>query len=213
MTKTRNYKQMKTSVNGKKLGRNFYSKELLVVANQIIGKIFVKKNGRKILSGRIVEVEAYDGTIDRAAHTYIGQTKRNKIMFNEGGYLYVYLSYGVNYCCNIVTGKEGNGTAVLIRALEPVDGIDDMIKNRFGGKLPDDKEIFNLTNGPGKVCKTFGINLKHSGIDLTGDKSYVIDLPLRKNEEVGVSRRIGISKSVELPWRFFIKDNPYISRK
>ncbi len=213
MTKARNYKHMNTLVNGKKLERNFYSKELLVVARQILGKIFVKKNGGKILSGRIVEVEAYNGTIDRAAHTYIGQTKRNKVMFNEGGYLYVYLSYGVHYCCNIVTGKEGYGTAVLIRALEPVDGINDMVKNRFGKKLPDDKDIFNLTNGPGKVCKSFGINLKHSGIDLTGDKSYLIDSPLRKNEEVGVSRRIGISKSIELPWRFFIKDNPYISRK
>ena len=194
-----------------KLKRAFYTRDVLIVANELLGKVLIKKDGNKRFSGRIVEVEAYDGRIDQAAHTFIGKTKRNEIMFNKGGYLYVYLSYGVHYCCNVVTGTKGIGTAVLIRALEPLEGVNMMIRNRFGKYKLVGKELTQLTNGPGKVCKSFGISKNHSGVDLTKDRIYLEDVLLKKNEEIGVSKRIGITKSIHLPWRFFIKNNPYIS--
>ena len=140
------------------LPRKFYTREVKVVAKDLLGKILVKKDGNSILAGKIVEVEAYDGKIDQAAHTFIGKTKRNQIMFNEGGYFYVYFTYGTHYCCNVVTGKKDHGTAVLIRAIEPVKGVKKMIENRYGRDLLNEKERFNLTSGPGKVCRAMGIN-------------------------------------------------------
>jgi DNA-3-methyladenine glycosylase len=204
---------MITTVNKTRLSKNFYKRDLLTVAKELLGKVLVKKDGNNILAGRIVEVEAYNGETDAAAHTFKGKTKRNEVMFNEGGLLYVYFTYGAHYCCNVVTGIEGKGTAVLIRAVEPSAGIEIMIQNRFKRDFLNDKEIFNLTSGPGKVCSAFGINKNHYGIDLTGDKIYLVKSKLKKHEQIGVSKRIGITRSVELQWRFFIKDNPYLSRK
>jgi DNA-3-methyladenine glycosylase len=179
----------------------------------LLGKILVKNDGKTVFSGRIVEVEAYDGSMDEAAHTYIGKTKRNEIMFGVGGFLYVYFTYGAHFCSNVVTGKEGEGTAVLIRAVEPVDGITRMAHNRFGRNLIKDKEKYNLTSGPGKVCQALSITKDHYGTDLTGDKIFLLDQPKIKESQIVISKRIGIKKSVDLPWRFYIKDNPYISRK
>ena len=204
---------MDTSLNFKKLPRKFYTREVKTVAKDLLGKILVKKEGSSILAGRIVEVEAYDGNIDEAAHTFIGKTKRNEIMFNEGGYFYVYFTYGAHFCCNVVTGKKDHGTAVLIRAVEPIKGINKMIKNRFGRKLLNEKERFNLTSGPGKVCQAMGINRSHYGADLTLDKIFIIDAPKLKKNMMVVTKRVGIKKSVNLPWRFYIKENPYVSRK
>jgi DNA-3-methyladenine glycosylase len=197
----------------KKLERQFYTRELLTVAKELLGKILVKNDGKAILSGKIVEVEAYDGSIDEAAHTYNGITKRNEIMFGIGGFLYIYFTYGAHFCSNVVTGKVGEGTAVLIRAVEPLSGINKMIYNRFGRKFINEKEKFNLTSGPGKICEALSITKEHYGIDLTGDKIFLLDQPKIKNGQIGISKRIGIKKSAELPWRFYIKDNPYISRK
>jgi DNA-3-methyladenine glycosylase len=192
-----------------KLKREFYTRPLITVAKELLGKILVKTN----LAGKIVEVEAYDGSIDQAAHTFIGRTKRNEIMFGQGGYLYVYFTYGVHFCSNVVTGNEGQGTAVLIRALEPVFGIEEMIINRFGRDLKNEKEKLNLTNGPGKICQAFKINRDHWGADLTGNEIFIIDQPTVDNKNIIVTKRIGISKSVDLPWRFYIKDNPWVSGK
>ncbi|MCH7962455.1 MAG: DNA-3-methyladenine glycosylase [Bacteroidetes bacterium] len=200
-------------MNKTRLNKKFYNRELLTVAIELLGNILVKKDGNKILAGRIVEVEAYNGDTDSAAHTFTGKTKRNEVMFNEGGLLYVYFTYGAHHCCNVVTGIEGKGTAVLIRAVEPSEGIDTMIQNRFKRELLNAKEIFNLTSGPGKVCSAFSIIKNHSGIDLTGNKIYLVKSKLKKHEKIGVSKRIGITRSVDLPWRFFIEDNPYLSRK
>jgi DNA-3-methyladenine glycosylase len=204
---------MNNAIKGSKLGKSFYKRDLLVVAKELLGKVIIKNNDKEMLSGRIVEVEAYDGNTDKAAHSYTGKTKRNKVMFNEGGYLYVYMSYGIHYCCNVVTGAKGFGTAILIRAVEPIDGIETMIKNRFARKLQRDSEIFNLTSGPGKVCNAFNITNEHYGTDLTKDKIFIIDSHLINSEQIKSSKRIGISKSKELPWRFFIKNNSYLSRK
>ncbi len=200
-------------MNKTRLNKNFYKRELLTVAKELLGKVLVKENGNNILAGRIAEVEAYNGETDAAAHTFKGRTKRNEVMFNEGGLLYVYFTYGAHFCCNIVTGIEGKGTAVLIRAVEPSAGIEKMIQNRFKRELLNDKEMFNLTSGPGKVCSAFGIIKNHSGIDLTGDNIYLVKSKLKKHEQIGVSKRIGITRSVDLQWRFFIKSNPYLSRK
>lgn len=197
----------------KKLKREFYTRNLLSVARELLGKILVKKSGNKILSGKIVEVEAYHGDYDQASHTFKGKTKRNEVMFNEGGYLYVYFTYGAHFCANVVVGKKGKGIAVLIRALEPVEGIDMMIKNRFKRKLVHDNEKYNLTNGPGKLCKALGINRNHNGADLTGNEIYVLDQPKLRSKEIGVSKRIGITRSVDLQWRFFINGNAFVSRK
>jgi DNA-3-methyladenine glycosylase len=197
----------------KKLKREFYTRGLLFVARELLGKILVKKIGRKIISGKIVEVEAYHGDYDQASHAFRGKTKRNEVMFKEGGYLYVYFTYGAHFCANVVVGQKDKGIAVLIRALEPIEGIDMMIKNRFGRKLEIDKEKYSLTNGPGKLCKAFGINKLHNGIDLTSNEIFVLDQPKLKSKEVGVSKRIGITRSVDLQWRFFIKDNPFVSKK
>lgn len=204
---------MNKITSGKKLKKNFYRRELLKVANDLLGKILVKIDRKNILAGKIVEVEAYHGNFDKASHAFIGITKRNEVMFESGGCLYVYFTYGAHHCCNVVTGKKGEGTAVLIRAVEPVSGIEKIIKNRFGRKLKNDKEIFTLTNGPGKVCQAFGIDRTHSGIDLTGNKIFILDGKKISRKEIGISMRIGITRSVDLPWRFFIKNNPYLSRK
>ena len=204
---------MKDHLSAKKLRKSFYRRELLNVARSLLGQVLVKVDGKNILSGKIVEVEGYHGDFDEAAHSYRGITKRTEIMFEAGGYLYVYFTYGAHHCCNVVTGKKGQGTAVLIRAVEPMSGIEKMIKNRFKRKLKNDKEIFNLTSGPGKTCQAFGISRKHSGMDLTGNKIFILDCEKIKSKDISVSKRIGISKSVDLPWRFFIKNNPYLSRK
>ena len=204
---------MVTNLSTKKLKKSFYRREVIVVARDLLGKVLVKSNGKEILAGKIVEVESYHGDIDAAAHSYGGITKRNEIMFEAGGYLYVYFTYGAHHCCNVVTGKKGHGTAVLIRAIEPIIGLNRMIKNRFERKLKNEKEIFNLTSGPGKVCQAFKLDRSHSGTDLTGNKIFILNGEKIKSRDIGISKRIGITRSVDLPWRFFIKDNPYLSRK
>ncbi len=206
-----------------KLKREFYTRPLITVAKELLGKILVKteathaytkyKISHTFLAGKIVEVEAYDGSVDQAAHTFIGKTKRNEIMFRQGGYLYVYFTYGAHFCSNVVTGKEGQGTAVLIRALEPIAGIEEMIINRFGRDLKNEKEKLNLTNGPGKICQAFNINRDHYGADLIGNEIFIIDQPAVNNKNIIITKRIGITKSIDLPWRFYIKDNPWVSVK
>jgi DNA-3-methyladenine glycosylase len=204
---------MAINLSTKKLKKSFYRRELIDVARDLLGKIIVKSNGWEFLAGKIIEVEAYHGDLDEAAHSYGGITKRNKIMFEAGGCLYVYFTYGAHHCCNVVTGKKGQGTAVLIRAVEPLLGLDRMIKNRFGRKLKNEKELFNLTSGPGKICAAFKIEGKHSGTDLMGKEIFILDGEKIKSKAIGVSKRIGITRSVDLPWRFYIKNNPYLSRK
>lgn len=194
------------------LPRKFYIRPVLTVAKELLGKVLIKSEGKKIFAGRIVEVEAYDGNVDKASHSFNGKTKRNEVMFNEGGYFYVYFTYGAHFCCNVVTGKKNHGAAVLIRAVEPLAGIDYMIRNRFNRDLKSEKELFNLTSGPGKVCKAFGFDRSHSGLDLTNSHVYLLSQPKLNQSKIGVSKRIGITRSVDLPWRFFEIGNPYLSR-
>jgi DNA-3-methyladenine glycosylase len=194
----------------KKLPRSFYIRPALLVAKDLLGKTLVRKIGRATLSGRIVEVEAYRGAKDPASHAYRGRTKRNEAMFREGGYLYVYFTYGMHFCANIVTGKQGIGEAVLIRALEPVTGIEVMKRNRgfpkSAGATP------TLTNGPAKLCQALGIGRKENGTDLLGAEIYVITGEPIPKSGVGASIRIGISCGKEKKWRFFVKGNKSVSR-
>jgi DNA-3-methyladenine glycosylase len=199
--------------NSSKLNKEFYSRNLLPVAKDLLGKILVKKGKGRLIAGKIVEVEAYHGDYDEASHAFKGKTKRNEVVFYEGGYLYVYFTYGAHFCANVVTGKKNKGTAILLRGIEPIEGIDVMTKNRFGRPLHNDKEKFNLTSGPGKLCKAFGIDKKFNGTDLTGDEIFLLDQPKLRKNEIGISKRIGITRSVDLQWRFFIKNNPFVSRK
>ncbi|MFZ1517216.1 MAG: DNA-3-methyladenine glycosylase [Ignavibacteriaceae bacterium] len=194
------------------LNRKFYIRPVLTVAKDLLGKVLIYKSGENVFAARIVEVEAYDEIKDKASHSFNGKTKRNEVMFNEGGYFYVYFTYGAHFCCNVVTGKKNYGAAVLIRAVEPLLGINRMIENRFGRELKSEKEFYNLTSGPGKVCKAFGFDKSHSGIDLTNGDIFIVDQPRLSKKMIGISKRIGITKSVSLPWRFFEIDNPHLSR-
>lgn len=196
-----------------KLNPAFYQRNVLVVAKEILGKVFVKKEDNKILSGKIVEVEAYEGKTDQASHSFNGKTKRNEVMFEPGGLLYVYFTYGVHFCANIVTGKKDEGNAVLLRGIEPLTGIEIMAERRFGKTGLSDGEIVNLTNGPGKICQAFAIDREENGESLTNGKIYILNRPLISKSKIVETTRIGIKKSAELPWRFYIKDNKCVSRK
>ncbi len=160
-----------------------------------------------------MEVEAYDGAFDEAAHTFMGKTKRNEIIFGEGGFLYVYFTYGAHFCCNVVTGVKDSRTAVLLRAVEPLLGIEEMAKNRFGHNLVNEREKLNLTSGPGKLCKAFDIDRRYNTTDLTGDEIFILDQKKVLLNKIITTKRIGIKKSVDLPWRFCVKGNPYVSGK
>ncbi|MHB8930854.1 MAG: DNA-3-methyladenine glycosylase [Melioribacteraceae bacterium] len=196
-----------------KLQKKFYTRNVHAVAKELLGKLFARKIGKTVISGMIVEVEAYDGSIDEASHSFGGKTNRNKVMFDEGGSLYVYFTYGMHFCANVVTGKKDESKAVLIRALQPVDGIELMAKYRYNRKEITRNEYINLTNGPAKLCKAFKIERAQNGTDLTGDEIFILKSANISQSKIAVTTRIGIKKSVDLPWRYYIKDNPFVSKK
>lgn len=194
---------------GKKLERAFYLRDTITVARELLGKNLIRIYRDKSLQGKIVEVEAYTQN-DPASHSYNGKTKRNEVMFYQGGHLYVYFTYGMHYCCNVVTEAEGSGCAVLIRAIEPVENIEIMKRLRNWNK---EKNIYDLTNGPAKVCQALEITKKENGTDLCGDKIFIIDTNEKVFlEDIGVSSRIGIRNGVNHKWRFFLKNSPWISK-
>lgn len=193
--------------------KEFYLQDPVKLAPKLLGKIFVRKLGDIYLTGKIVEVEAYRGKDDEAAHTYNGKTKRNEVMFREGGFLYVYFTYGMHFCANIVCGKKNEGSAILIRAVEPIDGINIMEMNRFGKtELPYSRRKL-LTNGPVKFCSAFAIEKNDNGLDLTKEPIFLLKGEKILKNEIVTTTRVGIKKSVDLFWRFYIKDNPYVSKK
>jgi DNA-3-methyladenine glycosylase len=189
----------------RKLGRDFYNRATLKVARELLGKYLVLKKDGKTLSGKIVETEAYIGQGDKASHAFRGKTKRNEVMFGPPGYAYIYFTYGMYHCLNFVTEKENFPAAVLIRALEPEDGIEIMKKNR------KTDVIENLTSGPGKVCMALGLDRKMNGTDLCSDSFYVEDRN-EKRGKVASTPRVGINLGKDKKWRFYIKDNKFVSR-
>ncbi|MFI5251051.1 MAG: DNA-3-methyladenine glycosylase [Bacteroidota bacterium] len=194
----------------RKLPRSFYLRSTLTVAKDLLGRYIVRKARGITLIGKIVEVEAYLGEKDPASHTYRGRTKRNEVMFKEGGHLYVYFTYGMHFCANIVTEEEGIGHAVLLRALEPVQGIEIMRKNR--GFEESDKNDKNLTNGPAKLCQALGIARAQNGVDLIGDTIILAEGIQTKSSQILSSTRIGINEGKDKKWRFYLKGNGWVSR-
>jgi DNA-3-methyladenine glycosylase len=195
-----------------KLKRNFYNRKTIKVAQDLLGKFLVRKIGGKKLTGKIVETEAYVGPNDLASHASRGKTVRTAPMFGPPGYSYVYLVYGLNYCFNIVTEKKDYPAAVLIRALEPTDEIDLMLRRRHSP--PDDR---NITNGPGKLCQAMKIDKKLNDLDLTKNVLWVEDRGIKiKPSEIITAKRIGVDYAGEYknkPWRFYLRGNRFVSKK
>lgn len=174
------------------------------VARKLLGCLLVRELEGEVIIVRIVETESYDQD-DVASHAYGGIRKRNAVMFGEAGHLYVYFTYGMHYCCNVVSGVAGFGSGVLIRAVEPISGLEVIEKNR--SKLGPD-----ATNGPAKLTQALGIDLSMNGHNLRTSPLKLVKSKLNQTEEIGVSRRIGISKAIDDQRRFFIKNNIYVSR-
>jgi DNA-3-methyladenine glycosylase len=201
-----------------KLTKEFYRDDTLKVAQELLGKKIVHNYNGKTLSGIIVETEAYMGPEDKAAHSYGGRkTPRTTVMFEPGGVSYIYFIYGLYYCFNVVTSVANTPQAVLIRAIEPVDGLEDMALIRYNRSYEDlkKKEIINLTSGPSKLCTALRLDKTLNGVDLTSDILFIEDTNYPKFQTVKTTR-IGIDyaeEAKEYPWRFYIKDNPYISKK
>ncbi len=186
------------------LDRGFYRRDSRAVAPDLLGKVVVAGERR----GRIVEVEAYCGPEDPAAHSYRGPTARNATMFGPPGHLYVYFSYGMHWCCNPVCGDEDEGVAVLLRALEPLAGLDAMRAARGGVRDRD------LCRGPARLCEALGITGTLDGADLvTGDRGVsIVDDGTPPPADPAVGPRIGITRGTDSPWRWWVPDSPWVSR-
>lgn len=197
----------------KRLPRSFYLLPTLKVARELLGFFLVRRIGKHRLVGKIVEVEAYLGTKDPAAHTYRGRTQRNEVMFRKGGHLYVYFTYGMHFCSNVVTEEEGIGHAVLLRAIEPITGIEIMQDNRGLAKTGGAALSLNLTNGPAKLCKALQIARAENGTDLLGNEIFIAAGERIPQHGIRTSTRIGIRNAVEKRWRFYIKGNPWVSKQ
>lgn len=201
----------------KKLHRNFYGKDTILVAKNLLGKVLVHEINGKKLSGKIVETEAYKGITDKAAHAYKNRyTKRTEALYGPCGFSYVFMIYGMYYCFNAVTESEGIPEGVLIRALEPLTCLEDMSLNRYKKEynLLNKSQIKNLTNGPGKLCKALLIDKSQNKNDLCKSDLYIED---SNTEDFNIksSKRIGVDyakEAADYPWRFYIENNPYVSK-
>jgi DNA-3-methyladenine glycosylase len=195
-----------------KLPASFYDRPRVVtIARELLGKVLVTEFGGRLTSGRIVEVEAYNGIVDRASHAWSGRrTKRTEVMFGSGGTAYVYLIYGIHSLFNVVTGRKDVPHAVLIRALDPLEGIPVMLKRTGKAKLDH-----TLTKGPGNLSKALGLHTSNTGTPLLGDAIWIADDGYKaRRADIVAGPRIGVDYAGEdasLPYRFFIKGNPYVS--
>lgn len=188
----------------KRLGESFYRRDASVVAPALLGKVLVLQSDQETMRARIVEVEAYLGERDEASHAFRGRTLRNDVMFGPPGHIYIYFTYGMHFCMNIVTAKVGEGQAVLLRALEPLGGIAAMIERR------QTNAITNLCNGPAKLVQALGLGRSDNGRSLLGAQMWIEDDDYRP--QVTASPRVGISKAVDLPLRFFITGSEFVSK-
>jgi DNA-3-methyladenine glycosylase len=198
--------------NTQKLDHAFYERPRVVsIARDLLGKVLVTEFGGHKTSGRIVETEAYNGVVDRASHAWSGRrTRRTEVMYAAGGAAYVYLIYGLHHLFNVVTNTKDTPHAVLIRALEPMEGIPMMLKRTGKAQLDT-----TLTRGPGNLSRALGLMTRHTGASLLGDEIWIGDDGWRpKRSQIIVGPRIGVDYAGEdaaLPYRFFIKGNPYVS--
>lgn len=189
------------------LPRSFYNRSTETVARELLGKYLVRRLGDEYLIGKIVETEAYIGEEDPACHAARGYTNRTSIMYGPPGYAYIYFIYGMYNCLNAVTEREGFPAAVLIRALEPLQGVEKMKQFR------QRTDLHSLTNGPGKLCQALQLDRSLNGADLCGDVLFITpgeDIP---DQHIIRTSRVGIRKGVEHPWRFLVAGNPFVSGK
>ncbi|HJP96289.1 MAG TPA: DNA-3-methyladenine glycosylase [Candidatus Saccharimonadales bacterium] len=184
---------------------DFLQADAVQVARDLLDCELLLTDEKGIARLRIVETEAYHQT-DAASHSYKGKTPRTAVMFGPAGFLYVYFTYGMHYCMNVVTGPEGEGSAVLIRAAEPMEGDYILHQNRPG------KQSVELTNGPAKLCQALGINTDWSGHDLHKKPLQLVPKSPLPDAKIVQTTRIGISQAQEKPWRFYIRNNAYVSR-
>lgn len=184
---------------------SWLSAEAEVVAPRLLGCLLVRELDGRRLVGRIVETEAYHQR-DAASHSYRGRTPRTDVMFGPAGHLYVYFTYGMHYCCNVVTGREGEGSAVLLRAVEPLEGSDLMSRHR-GGHTGT-----GLTNGPAKLCQALVIDRSWNGHELTRAPLQLLPGEPVPSSQITITTRIGITRDTDRPWRFYITGNPYVSK-
>ncbi|WP_294375422.1 DNA-3-methyladenine glycosylase [uncultured Clostridium sp.] len=201
------------------LKKEFYRSGALELAKELLGKIIVRKVDGKILRGKIVETEAYIGAIDKASHAYNGRrTERTEPLFHEGGIAYVYFIYGLYHCFNVISGEKDKGEGVLIRAIEPLNEFDYISQKRFKKNFCElsNAKKKTLTNGPAKLCMAYSIDKSDNYKKLYEDGDFYIEDSDEKNFDIVETTRIGIDyaeEAVEFPWRFYIKDNSYISVK
>jgi DNA-3-methyladenine glycosylase len=191
------------------LPRSFYDRDTIAVARDLLGKVVVRELAGSRLSVKIVETEAYVGPHDKACHASRGMTERNKVMFGEPGHAYVYFIYGMYYCLNIVTERDGYPAAVLIRAGEPVEGESVMRELRKKAQKRED-----LTSGPGKLCQAMGIDRALNGLDLCRKGPLYVEEGAGESFEIVSSKRIGVDYAGEYkdkPWRFYIRNSPFVS--
>lgn len=189
------------------LARSFYERDTIHVAKALLGKILVRRLGSTTMAAVIVETEGYRGYDDPASHAYMGPTRRNLVMFGEAGHAYIYFTYGMHYCLNVTTERKAQPGAVLIRAVQPVRGIKMMTKHRKTDRLVE------LTNGPAKLTQALAITRNLNGHDLTSGQGLFIVEDEPRTPEIKSTRRIGIVSGREKLWRFFMKENPFVSRK
>ncbi len=189
------------------LPRQFYKRDTVDVAKDLLGKLLIRKIGDAILAGKIVETEAYRAHDDPASHAFRGKTERNSAMFGEPGRAYVYFTYGNHFCLNVTARNHLPAGAILIRAVEPIKGIEIMLKNR------QVSELTNIASGPGKLTKAMSITREQNGKDLCSyGELYLADSDSIEYK-IGISSRIGIVRATDKLWRFFIEGNPHLSRK
>jgi len=191
------------------LPRAFYDRPPLLVARAVLGRLLVHDSPEGRVAGRIVEAEAYRGHRDPASHAFRGRTERNAVMFGAPGHAYVYFTYGMHFCLNFVTESEGVASAVLIRALEPVEGLETMRRRRNLAPGPD--TWTQLARGPGNVARALGLAREHNGLDLTRGPLWLTDRPRRRGFRVATGPRIGIRVAQERPWRIFLLGHPCVS--
>ena len=191
----------------KRFTRKFYRQASPVVAQRLLGSYLHRVIDGVELVGKIVETEAYGGE-DEACHAFRGMTPRNAIMFGDAGFSYVYFTYGMHHCFNVTTNEEGIGEAILIRAVEPITGIQAMRKFR-----PIALRDRDLANGPGKLCQAFGLSRVENGVDLIeSEELFITQRPPLNAASICTSSRIGINVATHYPWRFFIEGNEFVSK-
>lgn len=201
------------------LDKEFYKQGALTLAKELLGKVVVRTVDNVTLKAKIVETEAYIGELDKASHAYNGRrTERTEPLFREGGIAYVYFIYGKYYCFNVISGIENKGEGVLIRALEPLNEFNYLAQKRFNenyNELADSKKRA-ITNGPSKLCMAFSIDKAENYMKLYEKGEFYIEDGEEDNFEIIETTRVGIDyaeEAINFPWRFYIKDNKYISKK